>query len=309
MLGKTNVSSSGKSGGGLNKPPVRDILNCDYSTSTALSDDYGALRWTFNYNGSESSSFVLEPGNYKIYCYGSKGGKASHYGSSDTFTDTEGGNGGEVIGKLNLSSPITLYPVIGGTPFNGGGSGGTVSSSSYWTLYGGSGGGATHVSIVPGLLSTLEESFSENLLIVAGGGAGGNELRTWGVSGSYYYAHSGTIGVGGGVSGTDGGSSSQSPGGTGGANASGYAFGIGQNGTKSDGYCVAQGGAGGGFYGGSVSTNQYTEYKSKTANVYLGGSGGGSGYVNSNFMTELSMTSGANASTGKIIIDYILWEN
>lgn len=130
------------------------------------------------YTGDVQTYVVPETGTYKLEVWGAQGG-------INTVGVSEGGKGGYSAGEVYLEQGTKLYIYVGETPtytgtdglqhggFNGGGSG-------YASSTGRAGGGATDIRINNDSLYARA--------IVAGGGGG--------------YQNSGTIGVGGGLSGT-----------------------------------------------------------------------------------------------------------
>lgn len=169
----------------------------------------------FNYAGNVQS-ITLNPGKYKLECYGAGGGNDS----------SAGGYGGYTTGIYTIKKTTTLYIVVGGAGgsacrstgggYNGGGNAGTSGTS-------GGGGGSTHIATFNRGLLANYASYREELLIVAAGGGGGG--------------HSGP-GHGGGLNGGIGGSYNYP------TQTTGYAFGQGEH-KSGDG-----GGGGSGFYGG-----------------------------------------------------------
>lgn len=134
----------------------------------------------FSYTG-EIQTLPIEEGCggiYKLEVWGAQGGSAIPLGSS-----IAGGKGGYATGNIALPDNIDLFIGVGGAGsatngqytsraggFNGGGS---ASCSTPTGLYkgGGSGGGATHIALEDGTLASMADG--SNVLIVAGGGAGG----------------------------------------------------------------------------------------------------------------------------------------
>ena len=220
-------------------------------------------------DNKEQTIKVPKTGYYKLEVWGAQGGTAAN-GTSYVKT---GGYGGYSSGIIRLEKGTDLYVNVGGAGsaiagqalrvdggYNGGGFGYTDVS---WYRYAGSGGGATHIALVHGILSELGDYKgeydsdagtyrSDDILIVAGGGAG-----TW-HTGSYGDWETRTVGQAGGASGKigTGVANGSATSGTGGTQTTGYAFGQG----KGD----CPNGAGGGFYGG-------------TGGGYA--AGGGSGYI------------------------------
>ena len=236
----------------------------------------GPTEWTFDYTGAEQSFETPVKGTYKIETWGAQGGSGSGNRSI-------GGYGGYSTGNLDLNENSLLYINVGGQSisskigYNGGGSGqktaGSISNP------GGGGGGATHMSLISGLLSTLENS-KDSILIVSGGGGGAGENS--GRSG----------GSGGGLVGSKGTGSCYTPtGGTqitagtrGDSDASQASFGKG--GSAPGGNSIAgtygAGGGGGGFYGGGAAS-----FKSGDGCASSGA--GGSGYIGNQLLTDKSM--------------------
>lgn len=282
--GKTYVSSTSSSYtfAGLTNPSyafkaysLDSAGNSSKIFETSTYSYYGLV----DYSNQDQTKTITEPGYYKLEVWGASGG-----GTGD---GVQFGYGGYSTGIIYLNSNQTLHINVGGAGqtvttatskiaggYNGGGT--AYSGDSYGTNNFGSGGGATHIATQSGVLSSFESTI-ENILIVAGGGAGSAYYK----NGTSYY-HYGSGGSGGGISGVDsynGYSSKQSViVAKGGAQSllvssdstviSG-SFGQGANGTN------AHSGGGGGFYGGQSS--------------YLCGSAGGSGYIGNSFLTNKSM--------------------
>ena len=242
---------------------------------------------SFSYTGNIQSFVIPITGLYKLEVWGAAGG-----GDYRTYGDGEGPKGGYSIGYRYFQKGDTIYVVVGGKGlaggswyqgvglpidpgvyntaggYNGGGNGRLVYGDDSMGLFGsGGGGGATHIALVSGLLSDIGyNNFVTNHygLIVAGGGAG---------IGMAHYAGN-TIGanggVGGGLSGGDGGREvyDDTPGSIrpGATQISGYAFGAGQS-----------LGAGGGLYGGYGCTAGNNWWEGPHCHVEA--ASGGSGYI------------------------------
>lgn len=210
---------------------------------------------TFNYTGYTQTISLL-PGEYKLECWGARGGSANSGGRY-------GGKGGYSTGIITLYELTTLYINIGQWPhqskdggWNGGGSTGK--------LY--AGGGATDISL-KGINGSTSWNTTEHLysrIIVAGGGGGR------GGSGATYVG-----GYGGGLIGGSGEGDSYGYGGTQtstgeiydnsyGASYGGFGFGASYSASTED-----VGAGGGGWYGGSCGGHHGKN----------GSGGGGSGYV------------------------------
>ena len=115
----------------------------------------------YPYKG-QSQTVTLDPGLYRLRCWGAQGGS---YSSS-----YQGGAGGYSEGVIKLKESTTLYLYVGGQPsgstragFNGGGTGEYHEFIGVWTDPQG-GGGGTDIRI--GSTSLYAR------VIVAGGGAG-----------------------------------------------------------------------------------------------------------------------------------------
>lgn len=107
------------------------------------------------YTGGTQTYTIPESGLYKLECYGAQGNGSNdeHYVGGAT-----GGLGGYSASYVKLKKHTPIYIVAGGVNgYNGG--------------YGG-GGGATHIAISDGTYFNLQD-FDNDLLVIAGGGAGG----------------------------------------------------------------------------------------------------------------------------------------
>ena len=230
----------------------------------------------YEYTGKEEIYVVPEDGTYKLETWGAQGGSYN-----ETY---HGGYGGYSSGYITLKKGDKLYINVGGQgsyigPYNTGQGGYNGGGSILLTHSDGNekratGGGATHISLKSGLLSTLENS-KDDILIVSGGG-GATQVnsaildRGWGIGGS-----------GGGISGSAGTGKNYStdviaPGGTqtqsteGNINSYSGIFGKGGENSSTG----NSSGGGGGFYGGSSS---------------LRGAGGGSGYIGNSKLINKQM--------------------
>ena len=231
----------------------------------------------YPYTG-QSQTVTLDPGLYRLRCWGAQGGSYNN-----TY---QGGAGGYSEGVIRLEESTTLYLYAGGQPnpltssgtsaagFNGGGKG-TYHSYGGTTTYPQGGGGATDIRI--GSTSLYAR------VIVAGGGAG---------STNSYNALNTRFGGGLSSGGYSGYEATQTK---------GYSFGQGGSGTSSGtNYKYAAPGSGGGWYGGKSSTefSDSTNYSSYSA--------GGSGYVYteetaSNYPSGCLLNSGYYLSDAKTI--------
>ena len=229
--------------------------------------------YVFNYVNDEEIFNVPCTGNYIIEVWGAQGGSVN--------TTYLGGYGGYTTGEITLQAGDMLYVNVGGAGnvctrtnctvnggYNGGGNAKAYNGCDYYSASSGSGGGATHIATASGFLKDLENN-KESIIIVAGGGGGGNYCN------GYNYS---TGGSGGGLVGgsainlgardwvANGGVTA-----TGGTQESGSAFGQGQSYTSD----LANIGSGAGYYGGKT--------------TQIDGSGGGSGYANQQYLTNISM--------------------
>lgn len=225
-------------------------------------------RHGFIYRGDEQTYVVPVDGWYQLTVYGGNGGTALANGAAATGTP---GIGGWSQGVVYLKKGTTLYIYCGGKGadgvvgqdsaggYNGGGIG-------VWDKLDdevcGGGGGATHIALVSGLLSTLQNQ-KDKVLIVAGGGGGAAASPD---------ANGGDGGGERGSNGTPPSNHTSADYGKGGSQTSGYAFGRGQNATDYSVYNQEVAGGGGGWYGGTSGVPTSSE-------PYLGGAGGGSGYI------------------------------
>jgi len=231
----------------------------------------------FDYTGAEQS-ITLKPGNYKMECWGARGG-----GGYNT-----GGNGGYSCGKLLINVGVTFYIHVGqlggistATTYGGGGGGGR--SHRNWG-HGGQGGGATDIRVLSSAWNNVTGLCSR--IMVAGGGGGGQHF-----AGNGYYSAGQYGGTGGGISGGNGRRASGAAVAAG-TQTSGYSFGVGRLGRTSKGSGSASyeggGGGGGGYYGGQAYTG--TEQNSDASG------GGGSGFISG--MVGCNAVSASGSHTG-----------
>ena len=219
----------------------------------------GPTEWTFDYTGGEQTFVAPVTGTYKLETWGAQG---------DAVYNGVAGKGGYSKGIINLNLSNMLYINIGGSGINGGYNGGD--NINYINA-----GGATHIATKSGVLSTLENS-KNDILIVSGGG--GSAERQQGGSGGGYIGGRGIAIVSNyqlfGFGGTQvqGGSGAIEQNSAAKYNING-SFGKGGSGNSSIDYGPN---GGGGYYGGGATT-------------YAGGAGGGSGYIGNSLLTEKSM--------------------
>lgn len=275
---------------GLLNTVAGDSLSGSVTHQTVSWMKFETIAAEFGYTGAVQTFTAPVGGYYRIEAWGAQGG-ASHV--DNKVLDT-GLAGGYAKGNVYLQAGQVIYISVGGkggTPaygkdaiggWNGGG-------NSTWDHnsegangeVAGAGGGATSIQLTlvgDGQLSNYENS-KEQVVIVAGGGAGS------------YGENSNGGGVGGGVEGGKGSANSITL-----ANqTSGYKFGIGQSASWPSGWggnTAANGlpGAGGGWYGGYTLQN-----KTPVA-------GGGSGYIGT--LANASMASGIRKGNGLVKISY-----
>lgn len=241
--------------------------SCEYENGT---------EWVFDYTGSEQTFTVPCDGEYQLETWGASGGNYSD--------SCIGGYGAYSSGSIQLSKIQNIYVNIGGAGsgngshtyqkggYNGGGNA-TPDSDGHTRQS--SGGGATHLSFTSGILANLEND-KDNILIVAGAGAGG-------AANSAIMCVSG--GSGGGISGNSGSKYYESD----------AIWGIGHGGTQT---------SGGTYEGSAVSTAYYINgsFGNGASSVYTGGgggyyggasaipsAGGGSGYIGNPLLTNKVM--------------------
>lgn len=136
----------------------------------------------FDYTGGEQTFTVPISGTYRLETWGAQGGV--FFGQNASF-------GGYSIGNVKLNKDEIIYLNVGGKGendairdpnntfkcvdlnlggYNGGGNGTKGCNGSSNLVGAGGGGGATHIAMMSGLLSNLENS-KDKILIVSGGGA------------------------------------------------------------------------------------------------------------------------------------------
>lgn len=250
--------------------------------------DFYFLARKYGCTQSVETFTALEDGAYTLECWGASGGFSE-------FVKNEGKGGGYTYGSLkNVEKGKQLFVCVGGQGetgkrnqknalggYNGGGNGGYgVKNEKGQLLYGGcGGGGATHIAFKTGVLKEFANSYSENLLMVAGGSAGYSNIKTTNTEAAY----------GGGL---EGGwaynQNDQKKYKRAGQNPDNGMFGQGQNGrdgtTKKNRGGEGNSGGGGGFCGG------YSNPVTGDNTNAIGG--GGSGYVNSTFLVDAKTTPG-----------------
>jgi hypothetical protein len=215
-----------------------------------------------------------------IYCWGAGGGGSKSYYSGNLTDGGRGGNGGFVMGTLDVSTINKLDIIVGeggrkgikaarcGNAFGGGGDAGNIGDNN-WAF--GGGGGLSGVFTNVYMNEKNIETYSTPIIIAGGGGASS-------ATNSYHGGNAGgQIGNDGGVDAIlaigSGKGGTQSSGGSGGM--SGYKF----NGGSTVIYSYNYGGGGGsGYYGGGA-TNV-------TNNSRSAGGGGGSSYIAPNLINS-----------------------
>ena len=218
----------------------------------------GPTEWMFDYTGGEQVFTSPTTGTYKLETWGAQGGSRNGY---------IGWYGGYSIGTITLSKSQNLYINVGGngtTKIGGYNGGGNRPSGDTTGWYAGSGGGATHIATVSGLLSTLENS-KFDILIVSGGGGGATSSSTYNANGGSGGGYMGST-----IKGPTGGTQTIA-----GTNAKGGitgSFGKGADSTN-------EGAGGSGFFGGGSGLHPDIGYSGA----------GGSGYIGNPLLTEKSM--------------------
>ena len=258
------------------------VVDNKYDLDDYLNVSTEGLHFDYDYTGEEKVFNVPYSGKYKLEVWGAQGGNALENGTPRDNT----GYGGYSVGFINLNKNDKLYINVGGQGTNavdhenvpGGYNGGGQGTWDYTdNEAAGAGGGASHIALKSGLLSELEDSI-DDIIMVAGGGGG----MSW-----TYGAGSGG-GITAGAAG-DGRTATQT---------TGYAFGKGQDATGA-GNGNGHGGGGGGFYGGFESS-----INSDSGDF----GGGGSGYIGSSLLTDKKMycyscTTSNNVNTKTISVD------
>ena len=149
-----------------------------YAKITVTRKIVDGSEYLFDYTGGEQTFNAPYTGIYKLETWGAQGG------SQTTIENLPGGYGAYSAGNIDLLKDSTLYINVGGQgisagyleyPLGGYNGGGRIpvttindKPSNRLTA---SGGGATHIAKVSGILSELENSKSD-VLIVSGGGGG-----------------------------------------------------------------------------------------------------------------------------------------
>jgi hypothetical protein len=241
---------------------------------------------TFGYTGNVQN-FVVPTGITKlnVELWGAQGG------NDGTII---GGKGGYAKGTLTVQSGSTIYVYVGGKGtdgpgsgqncnlaggFNGGGPTGTVCCSNAGAGAG-AGGGASDLRIGGQSLS--------NRVIVAGGGGGAGDNKEGGIGGGLTGGDGGTYNN---VTATGG---TQTAGGQPGGHYSSHTCSAGTAGSAGQGGIGDGndgGGGGGGWYGGGGGPNN-------------GGGGGGSSYVNHSSVSQGSTTASVQSGHGQIKISW-----
>ena len=239
---------------------------------------------TYNYRGEIDTFIAPKKAIYKIEVWGAQGGSTGGNDTKGVYQEYRGGYGGYSSGYTLLNENQEIYIAVGGQGtgscvetaciggYNGGGNSGvSTEDTKNFTC---SGGGATHVATTNRGLLVNYENYRNEILLVAGGGAGG-----------YYHEfgekHSIVGAAGGGITGIDGALSqyekdginivaaatggTQTSGGIGGYRGANGSFGQGGSGASCNTTDCGSSGGGGGYYGGGAAGHS--------------GAGGGSGYI------------------------------
>lgn len=234
-----------------------------YANTSLCKYKEGDILKEFSYIHDVESFEIPCDGTYKLEVWGAQGGQSCYaVGGSNGPGKPNANGGGYSSGNIILNKGENLFVVVGGsgssnsqnTQSNGGYNGGGKSGGHGTACMVGSGGGATHIATTNRGVLQNYDSYRSEVIIVAGGGGGTSQHQTGGTGG-----------------GINGGKSSDNF--AGGAQSSGYKFGLGASGgTSTSGYGALSGG-GGGWYGGS---NGYSGFSCAA--------GGGSGYLNTSLL-------------------------
>lgn len=261
--------------------------NTAVSKSIITDADFYFLARKYDFTQSVETFTALEDGTYTLECWGAQGGPVYS-------VDIKAKGGGYTIGSLKVDKGKQLFVCVGGQGgtgkrdgkkasggYNGGGKGGygVKNEKGQILLGGGGGGGATHIAFTTGVLTQFVNSYSEQLLMVAGGAAGFSNMTTTNYNAAY----------GGGLEGGRAYNQNTNKSyGIAGQNPPNGMFGQGQHGrdgiTKKTRGGEGNSGGGGGFCGG------YSDPTTGNNTNAIGG--GGSGYVNTKFLTDATTTPG-----------------
>jgi hypothetical protein len=263
------------------------------------------VAFNYNYTGAVQTFTAPYAGTYKLEVYGAQGGDQT-YG--------HGGKGGKSTGYIHLNSKDNIYICIGGqgmqnisdvaVDLNSGGynGGGGLNTAKY----GSTGGGATHIAITNRGTLTNYLSYQNEIVIVAGGGGGAsywpNAYNTIdGIAMPINSCYDGGYG-GGTIGGSSNGTSSNQngilsySGGTQTEPGNGFILsnsigGFGYGGKAHGGGCCG-GGGGSGWYGGMGG------YDNSAGS-------GGSGYINTNYITNGIMENNICSGNGYARITFV----
>lgn len=253
----------------LTQSQVNELYNGRVDISYT-SDVYVTTEFTYT---NDYEIFTIPNGVkfINIYCWGAGGGGSAAVGLYNTTPGGYGGDGGFVMGTLDVTTITSLRIIVGqggrkgiqaarcGYAFGGGGDAGNIGDYN-WAAGGGGGLSGVFSSVYITENGKNIETYSIPIIIAGGGGAsalnnsknGGNAGGLIGNNGEYV-PWIDTGGYGG----------TQTAGGNG--NLSGTKF----NGGSCSGY---GGGGGGGYYGGGASM--------VNSGLYIAAGGGGSSYIN-----------------------------
>ena len=237
-------------------PTVTVSINYRQANSSAVFKENTNVV-NFRYSASQYTYTAPYDGTYKLEVWGGQGTNNSH-------GNRIGGYGGYSRGTISLTSDTNMYVTVG------------ISQSCKSSFIDGCGegqipgGGATHMALVSGKLSELENDRS-NIIIVAGGGGGNDTCDGINPSGGGYIGNSGKTDTRG--------TGIEVPGGTQSAretitdNSGLFGKGGSSPYTSDD----SGGAGGGGYYGGDGSSTA------------AGCGGGGSGYIGNTSLTNKIM--------------------
>ncbi len=143
--------------------------------------------WTFDYTGEEQEFVIPCDGEYKLETWGAQGGSTYGYGGYGSYS----------VGKVYLNLDNSIYINVGNRPVGiensyNEGTNGILNSTWNWQMSGG--GGATHIAKVSGLLYLFENQ-KEQVIIVAGAGAGGAVYESVNIQGGHAGGISGSAGT------------------------------------------------------------------------------------------------------------------
>ena len=241
--------------------------NIPVAKNITVDADFKYLARLFNFTGNVETFKVPENATYTLQCWGA-GSPNNSYGGGYTFGDTDKQKDDNLYVCVGEQGKVNNGVTGGAAAYNGGGAGGNA----FNVFPGGcSGGGATHIGLKNSVLTGFANDYSSQLLLVAGGQGG----RCDDVQGGY---GGGTIAGIGQMRHQSGGYTTNNS-----SVQNWYIFGKGKTGRNGV-VCVygngseGNGGGGGGFYGGY-------SHDATGDNTNCSG-GGGTGYVNDNYLIK-----------------------